>query len=166
MTSPGSNSICQFTSKDISCVSISYCSIINLNSRQLHSQVQNLMLSYICELSILLKVLELYNFCLSSTLILLCSCFTSTHICLAELSLLINWTSSFTNLRVSGVLFHFYSISNRNSCKQTVDTLLRRCVLWHLIWVCSVCQGPQKGMLGLYGLRNSYKVEEALTRLI
>ena len=41
-------------------------------------------------------------------------------ICQADLSILINWTSPFPNLGVSGVLFHFHSILNRNSCKQTV----------------------------------------------
>ena len=53
------------------------------------------------------------------------------------------------------VLFHFYSISERNSCKQTVKTLIRCCVLRHLIWVCTVCLGPKNGMLGLYGLTMS-----------
>ena len=33
------------------------------------------------------------------------------RICLVELSILINWTSQFPVLRVSGVLFHFYYIS-------------------------------------------------------
>ena len=33
---------------------------------------------------------------------------------------LINWSSLFQILGVSGVLFHFYFVSNRNSCKQTV----------------------------------------------
>ena len=32
-------------------------------------------------------------------------------------------------LGLSGVLFHFYSILNRNSCKQTMKTLIRRRVL-------------------------------------
>ena len=40
-----------------------------------------------------------------------------THICLVDYTILINWTSQFTILGVSGVvLFHFYSISNRYSC--------------------------------------------------
>ena len=37
-----------------------------------------------------------------------------THICLVDPSILINWTSQFPILGVSGVLF--YSISNRYSC--------------------------------------------------
>ena len=30
-------------------------------------------------------------------------------------------------------------------CKQTVETLIRRCVLQRLIWVCTVCLCPTKG---------------------
>ena len=76
-----------------------------------------------------------------------------THICLVELSILMNWTSSFPILGVSGVLFHFYSVSNRYSCKQTVKTLIRRRVLRRLIWVCTVCLCPKNEMVGLYGLK-------------
>ena len=50
--------------------------------------------------------------------------FSLAHICLMDFSILINWTSPFRILGVSGVLFHFYSILNRNSCKQTVKTLI------------------------------------------
>ena len=49
-----------------------------------------------------------------------------THICPVNLSILINWTSPFPDFGVSGVLFHFYSISNRNSCEQTVQTMVRQ----------------------------------------
>ena len=48
--------------------------------------------------------------------------------------------------------FHFYHIFDRNSCEQTVQTLIRRRVLWHLIWVCIVCLCPKKGTPGIYGL--------------
>ena len=72
------------------------------------------------------------------------SLFSLTHMCQVDLSILINWTSQFPNLGVSGVLFYFYSISNRNSCKQTVQTQIRRCRTWRLIWVCTVCQIPPK----------------------
>ena len=41
-------------------------------------------------------------------------------ICLVDFSNLINWTSPFPILGVSGVIFHFYFIFDRNSCKQTV----------------------------------------------
>ena len=65
-----------------------------------------------------------------------------------DFSILINWTSEFRILGVSGVRFHFYFISNRNSCEQTVQTLTRRRVLRRLIWIYTVCLGPKKGTLG------------------
>ena len=37
-------------------------------------------------------------------------------------------------------------------CKQTLETLIRRRVLWRLIWICAVCLCPTKRTLGLYGL--------------
>ena len=52
-----------------------------------------------------------------------------THICLVDRSILINWMSQFLILGVSGVLIHFYSISNRYSCWQTVKTLIRHRIL-------------------------------------
>ena len=39
-----------------------------------------------------------------------------THICLKDFPILINWTSPVPILGVSGPLFHFYYISNGNSC--------------------------------------------------
>ena len=62
---------------------------------------------------------------------------------------------SISNFRVSGLLFHLCLIFNRNSCKQTVKTLIRRRVLRRLIWVCTVCLCPKNGALGLYGLSTS-----------
>ena len=41
-----------------------------------------------------------------------------TYICLVDPSTLISWMSPFPILGVSGVLFHFYSISTSYSCKQ------------------------------------------------
>ena len=76
----------------------------------------------------------------------------STHICRISLSSLINWTSPFPISGVSRVPFRFYFIPNRNSCKQTVKTLIRRRILRRLIWVCTVCLGPKNGTPGLYGL--------------
>ena len=38
--------------------------------------------------------------------------------------------------------FHFYSSFNRKLCKQTVETLIRCRILWHLIWVCAICLCP------------------------
>ena len=43
--------------------------------------------------------------------------FILTHICLSDLSVLIDWMSPFPILGVSGVLFRFYFIFNRNSCQ-------------------------------------------------
>ena len=83
-----------------------------------------------------------------------------THICPVNSSILINWTRPSPILGASGILFHFYSISNRNYCWQTVrnycwqtvKTLIRRRVLRRLIWVCTVCLCPKNRTLGLYGL--------------
>ena len=63
--------------------------------------------------------------------------------CRVDYSIIINWTSPFPMLGVSGVLFYFHSISNSNSCYQTVKTLIRRRVLRRLIWVCTVCLCPK-----------------------
>ena len=48
---------------------------------------------------------------------------------------------------VSGVLFHFCSISNRYS--EDPDQTPRSAAA---IWVCTVCICPKNGTLGLYGL--------------
>ena len=47
-------------------------------------------------------------------------------VCLVDLSSRINWMSPFPILGVSGVLFHCHFIFDRNSCTQTVKTLIRR----------------------------------------
>ena len=54
-----------------------------------------------------------------------------------DYSILNNWTRLFPILGVFGAFFQFYSITNRNSCKHTVQTLIRRRVLRRLIWVCT-----------------------------
>ena len=61
-----------------------------------------------------------------------------------DLSILIIWMSPFRISEVSGVLFHFYFIFDRNSCQQTVKTLIRRRVLRRLILVYTVCLCPKK----------------------
>ena len=48
--------------------------------------------------------------------------------------------------------FHFYHIFDRNSCEQTVQTLIRRRVLRRLIWVCTDCLCPKNMTPCLYGL--------------
>ena len=69
-------------------------------------------------------------------------------------SILINWMSPFLVLGVSGV--HFYFISERHSCQQTVHTLIKRHVLRRLIWVYTVCLSPIYWTLGTSGLRLIY----------
>ena len=39
---------------------------------------------------------------------------------------------------------HFYSNFIRTFCKQTLVTLIRRCILRRLIWVCTFCLCPTK----------------------
>ena len=48
--------------------------------------------------------------------------------------------------------FSFYSNLNRTLYKQIVDTLIRRLILWRLVWVCTICLHPTKRTPGLYGL--------------
>ena len=48
-----------------------------------------------------------------------------THMFLVDSSILINGTSPFPNLGCLVYIFHFYSISNRNLCKQAVQVLIR-----------------------------------------
>ena len=50
-----------------------------------------------------------------------------------------------------GWYFSFYSNFNRTFCKQTVETMIRRRILWHLVWNCIVCLRPTKRTLGFYG---------------
>ena len=50
--------------------------------------------------------------------------------------------------------FQFCSVFNWNFCKQTVKTLIRCHIMWHLIWVCTVCLCPTKVTPGLLGLKS------------
>ena len=68
---------------------------------------------------------------------------------LNELSHYYQLDQSISVLRVVGWYFHFNSNDSRTLCKQTVETLVRRCVLRRLIWVCNVCLCPTKRTLGL-----------------
>ena len=74
---------------------------------------------------------------------------TLTHICLVDPSILINWTSPFPILGVSGVLFHFlfcfeqiFLLANSEDPDQTPSSDLGLHV-----YIC-----PKNGTLGLYGL--------------
>ena len=70
-----------------------------------------------------------------------------THICLMDYSILISWTSPFPILGAPGVIFYFYFILDSNFWNQTVQNLIRGRVLRRLIWIYTVCLGPQKGTL-------------------
>ena len=76
-----------------------------------------------------------------------------TYSCGMYFPFLINWTSPFPILELLGGIFHFYSNFKRHVCKQTVENLIRRRILWHLIWFCTVCQCPTKRLLGFNGLK-------------
>ena len=49
-----------------------------------------------------------------------------------------------SNFKVDRWYFSFYSNCSRTPCKQTLATLIRRWVLRHLIWVCTICICPIK----------------------
>ena len=58
---------------------------------------------------------------------------------------------SISVLRLLDGIFLFYSNSNfkRNFCKQTAENLIRRHILWRLIWMCIDCRSPTKRKLRL-----------------
>ena len=54
------------------------------------------------------------------------------------------------------VFFDFIQILMEHSVyKQTVETLIRRCIVRRLVWVSTVCLCPTKRTLGLYELMNT-----------
>ena len=55
-----------------------------------------------------------------------------------EFPTLINWTSPFPFYGLLSGIFYFYSNFNRTFCAQTVEALIRHCILQCLIWVCTV----------------------------
>ena len=60
--------------------------------------------------------------------------------------IVINRTSPFPILqRLLGGIFHFYSNFKRNFCKQTMENLIRRRLLWRLIWFALFVDVQQKG---------------------
>ena len=70
-----------------------------------------------------------------------------THLSRINSPISIGRTSLFQILGVLGGIFHFYSISNKIFCEQTVGTL---------IWVCAVSLCPTRRTLGLYGLKEEF----------
>ena len=74
-----------------------------------------------------------------------------SHLCRIELPTVINWASSFPFEGLLGGSFHFHSTFDRLFCKQAVESLIRRCVLWRLALVFTVCPCPTKGRLAYMG---------------
>ena len=69
--------------------------------------------------------------------LLLCFIFVKlTRLSRIEFPSFINWTSSFPFSGLLGGIF--YSNFNRIFSKQTVEILIRRHILSHLIWFCTV----------------------------
>ena len=60
-----------------------------------------------------------------------------------------------------GWYFSFYSNFSRTFCKQTVENLIRRRVLWRPVWICIVCLRPIKMTLGFYGSKDSADSSES-----
>ena len=58
----------------------------------------------------------------------------------------------------------FILILIEHSVKQIVETLIRRRVLWRLIWVCTICLHPTKRTQGLYGLSHERILQRAVHR--
>ena len=75
-----------------------------------------------------------------------------THLSQMGFPTLINWSSLFPFKGLLGGIFSFYSNCKGTFCKQIVESLIRWCVLSHLIWFCTVCLCPTKRTLCLYGL--------------
>ena len=61
----------------------------------------------------------------------------------------INWISQFSFEGLLDDIFHFYLNCDRKLCKQTMETLIRRRIVWRLVWVSTVCTCPTKRTLGL-----------------
>ena len=120
---------------------------MNVKKSNFNSYIYILFLDHFCEQIVVIRW-NLWKLHSSEMLL--------THICRVDPSILINWTSPLPILGVSGVRFHFYSISNKYSCYQTVKILIRRRKTRRLIWVCTVCLYPKNGTLGLYGLTNVF----------
>ena len=70
---------------------------------------------------------------------------------------------SISILRAVGWYFQFYSNFIRTFCKQIVETQIRCPILWHLVWVCTVCLCPAKKDVKLKWVnRLKFKVNPAM----
>ena len=65
-----------------------------------------------------------------------------THCRLNRLSHTIYWKSPISILGMSGYVIYRFLEKKWLNYLQTVKTLIRRRILWRLIWVCTVCQLP------------------------
>ena len=83
-----------------------------------------------------------------------------------KFTIIINWTSPFPLEGLLGCGFHFYLNSNRTFCNLRVETLIGRRVLWHLVWVCTVCLCPTKRALGLNGLMQLVDISLFYNRIV
>ena len=70
-----------------------------------------------------------------------------THCILVHSSTVICWLSPFVILGVSDLFCHFYSIFDEKLCYQTMKTLIRCHMMWHLICVCMFAYDPFMGGL-------------------
>ena len=68
---------------------------------------------------------------------------------------------SISVLRDVGWYFSLFYNFNRTFCQQTVETLIRRRILWRLIWISTVCLCPTKRTLDLYVLKTIRQFNEA-----
>ena len=62
-----------------------------------------------------------------------------THLSRIKLSTFIKWTSPYSFSGLLGIVFHSCSNFYRTFSKQTVGSLIRHCILWCLILVCTIC---------------------------
>ena len=93
------------------------------------------------------------RFChvLAHLVLFVCSSWGLTHCRLNRLSHSIYWKSNF-NFRYARLGYLHIPREKWLNYLQTVETLIRRHVLRHLIWVCTVCQLPFYGSPDYNGL--------------
>ena len=70
----------------------------------------------------------------------------------------IYWKTPISILGTSGYEIYIFLAEKWLNYLQTVETLIRRHVLWHLIWVCTVCQLPFYGYPDYNGLNESFQI--------
>ena len=81
-----------------------------------------------------------------------------THSILYRLSHTIYWRSPNFNFRYTRLWDLHIPGEKWLNYLQTVETLIRRCIQRHLIWVCTVCQLPSYRSPNYNGLISAYKI--------